>query len=50
MDIDPSDLLNTNVFIKTPELEKNVSKDSTAEFRKFYEKDLEAQNEKKLLS
>lgn len=50
MDIDPSDLLNTNVFIKNPELEKNISKDNTTEFRKFYEKDLYKQNEKKLLS
>ena len=47
MDIDPLDLLNTNIFIKSPELEKNIRDNS--EFRKFYENDQEKKNEKKLL-
>jgi hypothetical protein len=49
MDIDVVDLLNTNNFIKTPELEKNVKLEKEEEFRKFYKKELEKQNETKIL-
>lgn len=49
MDIDPVDLLNTNQFIKTPELQKNVQLEKENEFRKFYEKDLENKNDTNIL-
>lgn len=49
MDIDPVDLLNTNQFIKTPELKKNVQLEKEQEFRQFYEKELEKDVDTKIL-
>lgn len=49
MDIDPVDLLNTNQFIKTPELQKNVQLERENEFKQFYEKELEKQNDTKII-
>ena len=49
MDIDPVDLLNTNQFIKTPELEKNIQLKKETEFKKFYEIESDKQNDTKIL-
>lgn len=49
MDIDPVDLLNTNQFIKTPELQKNVQLESVNEFKKYYEKELEKVADTKII-
>lgn len=48
MDIDPNDLLSTNVFISKPDLNPNVSLDSNEEFKKYYEKEIQRQNESKI--
>lgn len=48
MDIDPNDLLSTNVFISKPDLNPNVSIDSNEEFKKYYEKEIQRQNESKI--
>ena len=48
MDIDPNDLLTTNVFISKPDLNPNVSIDSNEEFKKYYEKEIQRQNESKI--
>ena len=49
MDIYPVDLLNTNKFIKTPDLNTNVQLENNNDFKKFYEKELEKQNDAKIL-
>lgn len=48
MDIDPNDLLSTNVFISKPDLNPNVSLDSNEEFKKYYEKEIQRQAESKI--
>ena len=48
MDIDPNDLLSTNVFITKPDLNPNVARDSNEEFKKYYEKEIQRQNESKI--
>jgi hypothetical protein len=48
MDIDPNDLLSTNVFISKPDLNPNVGIDSNEEFKKYYEKEIQRQNESKI--
>lgn len=48
MDIDPNDLLSTNVFISKPDLNPNVSLDSNEEFKRYYEKELQKKTESKI--
>ena len=48
MDIDPNDLLTTNVYISKPELRPNLS--INEEFKKYYEKEVQRQNEEKIIS
>lgn len=50
MDIDPNDLLTTNVFIPKPELNPNLSKDSNEEFKRYYEKEMQKKVESKLIA
>jgi hypothetical protein len=48
MDIDQNDILSTNNFIDTPNLTPNVSKDNVEEFKRFYEKDLQQEENNRL--
>lgn len=48
MDIDANDLLSTNEYITKPNLNQSVNVDANEEFRKYYEKELTTQNDKKL--
>jgi len=50
MDIDPNDLLSTNVYIKKPDLNPSVSLDSNEEFRKYYEKELQIKQDAKIMN
>lgn len=50
MDIDKNDLLSTNIFIDTPNLTPNISRDNVEEFKRFYEKDLQQIDDNKLQS
>ena len=50
MDIDPNDLLATNVYISKPELRPNVSGENNEEFKKYYEKELQRQSESKIIA
>lgn len=50
MDIDPNDLLATNVYISKPDLNPNVSSESNEEFKKYYEKELQKQSESKIVA
>ena len=45
MDIDQNDLLSTNIFINKPELNIIQNNKETQEFREFYEKDQQINNE-----
>lgn len=45
---DSSDILFSNNFIPTPELNTNVLLDNVEEYRKYYEKQLEIKNENKI--
>jgi hypothetical protein len=49
MDIDANDLLSTNVYIKKPELNSNVSLDSNEEFRRYYEGEIQKKSESKII-
>lgn len=49
MDIDANDLLTTNTFIKTPDLTTNVPTDANEQFKRYYEKQIEASTNKKIL-
>lgn len=49
MDRDENDLLATNVFIPKPELENEVPKDGIDEFKSFYLKNLELENQAKII-
>lgn len=48
MDIDPTDILSTNVFIPIPEVNSKVSIDANEEFRRYYEKELKLNDENQL--
>lgn len=48
MDIDENDLLFSNQYIPYPELEKEVSSQANEEFKKFYEKEKQLQEEKNI--
>ena len=48
MDIDQNDILTTNNFIDTPNLTPNVSRDNVEEFKRFYEKDLQQEENNRL--
>lgn len=48
MDIDPNDILSTNVYITKPDLHPNISKTSNEEFRRYYEKELKIEQEEKI--
>jgi hypothetical protein len=48
MDIDPNDILNTNVYISKPNLKPVQSLQSNEEFRKYYENEMKNQSEMKL--
>jgi hypothetical protein len=48
MDIDPNDILSTNVYITKPNLTPNITNDSNEEFKKYYEKEMKNQSENKL--
>lgn len=48
MDIDPNDILSTNVYISKPDLKPNRTLDSNNEFREYYEKEMKVQSEGKL--
>lgn len=50
MDIDPNDLLSTNVYITKPELNPNLSLDSNEEFKKYYENELKKKSESKIIA
>ena len=51
MDIDPNDLLTTNVYISKPILKQDSNQiNLNEEFRKYYEKELEKQTEEKIIS
>jgi hypothetical protein len=50
MDIDPNDLLSTNVYISKPDLNPNISIDSNEEFRKYYEKEIQKKSESKIVA
>lgn len=49
MDIDPNDLLSTNVYISKPDINTDTSLDNNEEFRKYYEKELQKKEETKLI-
>ena len=48
MDIDPNDLLSTNVYISKPELKPSISKQDTQEFKKYYENEIQKQDEEQI--
>lgn len=52
MDIDPNDLLSTNEYISSADLNPNTqdSLDSNEEFRKYYEKEIQKKTESKLIA
>jgi hypothetical protein len=50
MDIDPNDLLSTNVYIQKSELNPDVSLDNNEEFRKYYEKEIQKKSESKIIA
>ena len=50
MDIDPNDLLSTNVYISKPELNPNIDNDKNEEFRKYYENEIKNKAESKIKS
>ncbi len=50
MDIDPNDLLNTNIYISKPELDTTISADRNEEFKKYYENQLNQKKESKLIN
>lgn len=50
MDIDPNDLLSTNVYIQKPDLNPEISVDSNEEFRKYYEKEIQKKAESKIIA
>lgn len=52
MDIDPNDLLFTNEYISSADLNPNTqdSLDSNEEFRKYYEKEMQKKTESKLIA
>ena len=50
MDIDPNDLLSTNVFINQPILEETVSDETNEEFKRFYISNKEKQEEDSITS
>lgn len=49
MDRDENDLLATNVFIPKPELENEVPKDGIDEFKSYYLKNLDLENQTKII-
>lgn len=50
MDRDENDLLSTNVFIPKPELASEVPTDGVDEFKAFYLKNLELENQNKIIN
>jgi hypothetical protein len=48
MDIDANDLLSTNTFIKNPDLTTNIPPDANEQFKRYYEKEMEARMNKKI--
>jgi hypothetical protein len=50
MDLDPNDLLNTNIYIPKPTLDTDIEFNSNEEFKQYYEKQLQQQQETKLIS
>ena len=48
MDTDENDLLFTNTFVPTPELDSEVLSDNSSEFRKFYEREQSLTEERRL--
>lgn len=48
MDIDENDMLSTNKFIPTPELNGEVPEDMNDEFRKYYRREVEQSEERQL--
>ena len=50
MDIDPNDLLSTNVYIQKPDLNPEISVYKNEEFRKYYEKEIQKKAESKIIA
>lgn len=50
MDMDPNDILSTNVYIPKPNLQPSLSKDSAEEFRRYYEQEMKIESESKVRS
>jgi hypothetical protein len=49
MDLDPNDLLNTNIFVNEPVLTDEIPEELNEEFKNFYKKEIERKNEEGLL-
>lgn len=48
MNTDANDLLSTNVFVKTPDLNPNVSINNVDEFKRYYEEELKKKDDRKI--
>lgn len=49
MDLDPNDLLNTNIFVNEPILTDEIPEELNEEFKNFYKKEIERKNDETLL-